>query len=73
VSGSSRQLRLKKVSRSLAAGRRKRLAIPLTRKALGPARRALARRRRVSAVVTVTATDREGNSIRRRRLVKLRR
>jgi subtilisin family serine protease len=72
VAGSARKARLKKVTRSLARGRR-RLAIPFTRKALARARRALARRKRVTAVVALTATDNKGNSIRRSRTVTLRR
>jgi subtilisin family serine protease len=72
VAGSSRKVGLRKITRSLRGGRR-RLVIPLTRRALTRARRALARRKRVTALITLTATDRKGNSIRRRRAVTLRR
>jgi subtilisin family serine protease len=72
VAGSVRRVGLKRVIRALS-GERRRLVIPFTRKALARARRALARRKPVAAVITLTATDRKGNSIRRRRAVTLRR
>jgi thermitase len=72
VAGSARKARLRKVTRSLAGGRR-RLTIPFTRRTLTRARRALARRKRVTVVVALTAMDSKGNSIRRRRAVTLRR
>jgi hypothetical protein len=73
VSRSSSALGLKKVARSAAGGSRKRLALKLSRRALATARRALARGRGVTAAVTVTATTLQGDSIKARRTIKLKR
>ena len=51
------------MTRSLPGGRRKRITVRLSRRALSAARRALARRKRVTVTVRVTATDARGNSV----------
>jgi subtilisin family serine protease len=73
VSGSASVLGLKKIARSAAAGRRKKLVLTFPRRARATARRALASRKRVTARVNVIATDRRGNSIRAKRAIKLKR
>jgi len=71
ISGSARGIGLKKVARSAAGGKRKKLVLKLPRRAQATAKRALARHRRVFAKVSVIATDRDGYSIRGRRKVRL--
>ena len=61
LSGSARVHRLKTVARGGKAGARVKLALKLDRASLKAVRRALAKRRRVVARVTVTATDAAGN------------
>jgi subtilisin family serine protease len=73
VSRSSAALRLKKIALSAGAGTRKKLALKLSRRAVGTAKRALARGRGVTAVVTVSAMTSQGNAIKARRTIKLRR
>jgi subtilisin family serine protease len=73
IGGSARGLSLKRASRALAGGRRKRLVLKLTRRARAKVRRALAHRRRVSATVKVTATDRRGSTASAKRKVRVRR
>ena len=60
LTGASRSLRLKRVSRSLRAGKRKKLVIRLSRRALGSVRRTL-------------ATDRRGSHASAKREIRLRR
>jgi subtilisin family serine protease len=71
VSGPSRVLRLGRVARSLAAGKRKRLVLKLGRRAGAGVRRALARHKRVIATVTARATDRRGAYATAKRTIKL--
>ena len=73
VSRSSSALGLKKVARSAAGGTRKRLALKLSSRALATAKRALGRGRGVTASVTVSATTLQGNSIKARRTIRLKR
>jgi thermitase len=73
VSRSSSALGLKKVARSAAGGTRARLALKLSRRALATAKRALGRGWGVTASVTVSATTLQGNSIKARRSIKLKR
>jgi hypothetical protein len=73
VSRSSAALRLKKIALSAAAGTWKKLALKLSRRAVGTAKRALARGRGVTAVVTVSAMTSQGNAIKARRTIKLKR
>jgi hypothetical protein len=71
VPGTSRVIRLRRASRQLAAGARKRLRLGLTRPALKTLRRAFAKRSRLTARVTVTATDTAGNRRSSNRRVRL--
>jgi hypothetical protein len=58
----SRIFRLRRVSRELVAGTRSSLRVRLSRGALKAARRALARRRRVRATITLRVSDAAGNA-----------
>jgi hypothetical protein len=73
VPGPSRTFRLKRVKRHLAAGVRARLRLRLSRRSEAAVKRALARRRKVRARVTVTAQDASGNKRLARRTIRLRR
>jgi subtilisin family serine protease len=71
--GSSRHVGLRKLVRSLRGGRTTKLVLKFSRRARGAAIRALASRRNVTASVTVTASNSEGNAVRERRKIRLRR
>jgi subtilisin family serine protease len=73
IGRSARGLALKRTSRALAGRKRKRLVLKLTRRTRAKVRRALARGRRVSASVEVTATDRRGSTARAKRKIRVRR
>ena len=73
VSGSSRAFRLRAIRRSVPGGRRARVRFALSRRQLRVIRRALARRRRVTATLRVSAVDGAGNRSIARRRVRLRR
>ena len=57
----SKSYKLKKVSKSLKAGEKGTLKLKLSKKVRNKAKRALRKRKKVSAKVTVTATDAAGN------------
>jgi subtilisin family serine protease len=57
----------------IAAGRSARLKLTIGRSSLRAIKRALRRRRKVSAKVTITAVDAAGNAVTKRRTVRLRR
>jgi subtilisin family serine protease len=73
IGGSARRLALKRASGALAGGRRKRLTLKLSRRTRVRVRSALARGRRVSATVEVTATDRRGSTASAKRTIRVRR
>jgi len=73
VRGTSRQVGLRKLVRSLRARKTAKLIVKFSRRARGAATRALASRRNVTATVTVMARDSEGNAIREKRQIRLRR
>ena len=62
VPGAARVFRLRRATRTLAAGVRARIKVRITMRTRRPLRRALTRRRRVRARVTVRATDPAGNA-----------
>jgi subtilisin family serine protease len=63
--------RLKRALRAIGARKRKRLVLKLSRKGRARVKRALARGRRVSVRVTVTATDSLGSTARAKRTVRI--
>ena len=73
VPRASKVFRLRAVRTSAAAGRRVTLRLRLPRAAIPAVRRALARKKRVTARITVTATDAAGNRATARRTVRAKR
>jgi hypothetical protein len=71
VRGSRKRYRLKPVKRRLAAGRARRVRLRLSRRSLRAVKRALRRGKRVTAVLTLTATDAAGHRRTVHRTVKL--
>ena len=67
----ARVFRLRRSTRSIAAGGSARLKLGVTRKARRAARRALRRGRRVTAAVKVTAADTAGNRASKRRTIRI--
>jgi subtilisin family serine protease len=72
-SARGRTFKLGRASRSLRGGRRARLTLRLSPRARAAMRRALARRRKAVAVVTVIAVDGRGSRVRAKRTVRIRR
>jgi hypothetical protein len=73
VPGAARVFRLRRATRTLAAGARARIKVRITKRTRRALRRALARRRRVRARVTVRATDANNNARSVRKTVRARR
>ena len=73
VPGASKVYRLKGAKRSLAAGKRVTLKLKLTKKVLGAVKRALRKKRKVAAKLTVRAVDAAGNSKQRKLTVTAKR
>jgi hypothetical protein len=73
VPGASRTFKLRSASGKVTAGKRARLRLRVTRKALGAARRSLRRGRRVRARVTIVVRDGAGNVATAKKTVKVRR
>jgi hypothetical protein len=73
VPGASKVLRLRKVARTLRAGVKTKLKLKLSSKARRAIKRALKKRKRLSAGVVVQVKDVAGNSRSAKRKVKLRR
>ena len=73
LAGASRALKLRGIVRSAASGKQVRLRLTLSKKALRSVRRALRRGVRLTATVTVIATDALGNSGKATRRIKLKR
>jgi hypothetical protein len=73
VSGSSRTFKLRAVRLDVEAGRTATLRLKLARRDLVSVLRAIARRRAVTARLTITVRDRAGNEASSRRTVRLRR
>ena len=73
IRGSSKRYKLRTVSANVPAGSSARLRLALSKSAKTAVRRALARGRRVSATITLTATDAAGNRSKTTRTVRLRR
>jgi hypothetical protein len=71
--GASRSLKLRGVTRSTAGGKQVTLRIKLSGKTLRAVRRALRRGKRVTAKVTVVATDPSGGSSTTKRTIRLKR
>jgi glucose/arabinose dehydrogenase/PKD repeat protein len=71
--GASRSLKLRGITRTSAAGRQVRLRLTFSKKALRSIRRALRRGVRLTANVTVIATDTAGNSRKSTRQIRLKR
>jgi hypothetical protein len=69
----ARRFRLRPARASIPAGGRRTLRLRVSTRALRAIRRALRKRRRVAARVTVTARDAAGNRTVRRRTIRLRR
>jgi plastocyanin len=72
VPGAGRVFRLKKASKQLAAGTKATLKLRLPKQSLRAFRRALARRSRLTARLTVTARDSAGNTRSAKRKVRFR-
>jgi Glucose / Sorbosone dehydrogenase len=73
VPGAARVFRLRRATRTLAAGVRARIKVRITNRTRRPLRRALIRGRRVRARVNVRATDLAGNARSNRKTVRARR
>jgi len=73
IPGAARVFRLRRATRTLAAGARVRIKVRITKRTRRPLRRALARRRRVRARVRVRATDLSSNASSARKTVRARR
>jgi hypothetical protein len=73
VSNASRVFKIKPVSASAVAGKAVKIRVKLSRQALTAARRALKRRRKVRANLTITVRDKAGNSKTGKRAVRLKR
>jgi PKD repeat protein len=73
VTRASRSLKLRGIVRNAATGKRVRLRLRLSNKALRSVRRALRKSRRLTATVKVVATDAAGNSRTAKRKIRLRR
>jgi hypothetical protein len=71
IKGLKHGLRLKRLARALPGGKRKRLAIKLPRRTRRSVKRALARHHRVTATVTVVATDWRGSTARAKLKLRL--
>jgi hypothetical protein len=71
--GASRALKLRGITRTSAAGRQVRLRLTFSKKALRSIRRALRRGVKLTATVTVIATDSAGNSRKSTRRIRLKR
>jgi hypothetical protein len=71
--GASRALKLRGIVRNAASGKQVRLRLALSKKALRSVRRALRRGVKLTATVTVIATDGAGSSSKSTRKIKLRR
>jgi streptogramin lyase len=69
----SKTYRLKKVTRSVAAGKAVRLKVKLRSSAVRAARRALKARKKVTARVTVTVADQAGNRTSKKLRIRVRR
>jgi hypothetical protein len=72
VPGASKAFKLKGSTKAVRAGRKTRLRLKLTKKALGRVRRALRKRKRVSARITLTLRDAAGNRRPLKRTLRLR-
>jgi hypothetical protein len=73
LAGASRSLKLRGIVRNAVSGKQVRLRLALSRKALRSVRRALRRGVKLTATVTVIATDAAGNSSKATRKVRLKR
>jgi plastocyanin len=73
VPGADKVFRLKKASKQLAAGAKTTLKLKLPKQASRSFRRALARRARLTARLTVTAKDAAGNTRSAKRRIRLKR
>jgi hypothetical protein len=62
VPGAAKTFKLGRASKTLTAAGKARLRLKLPKKALAAVSRALKRKKKVAALVTVRATDRAGNS-----------
>ena len=65
--------KLKGSKRKIAAGKRGKLTLALPKKAKIAIRRALARHKKLSAKITITAKDAAGNTTRSKRTIRLKR
>jgi hypothetical protein len=72
-SARGRTFDLKRATRSLRGGKRRRLTLRLSRRARAAMRRALERGRKATALVTVTAVDGRGSRARAKRSIRIRR
>jgi PKD repeat protein len=73
LAGASRSLKLRSIVRNAASGKQVRLRLVLAKKALRSVRRALRRGVKLTATVTVVATDGSGNSSKATRKIRLKR
>jgi hypothetical protein len=68
VAGASKVFGTRKVKRSLAANKRKRLTLKFSKRATGAIRHALARHRKLTAKVKVVAKDSSGKATAKRKI-----
>jgi hypothetical protein len=73
LAGASRALKLRGIVRKAGTGKQVRLRLALSKKALRSVRRALRRGKKLTARVTVVATDAAGNSRKATRKIRLKR
>ena len=72
VPGAAKSIRLGRASKQLAAGAKAKLRLKLGKQALRALRKAFARRTRLTARITMTATDSAGNKRSAKSKVRLR-
>ena len=73
VGGAAKVYRLRRVSRTVAAGQSIKLHLKLSRRALRAVKRAIRHKRKARAKVTLTAADTTGHRTVRKQTIRLRR
>ena len=73
VPGASKVYKLRAANKQIAAGGKAKLKLKFAKKTLKAVKRALAKRRKIKAKVTVTAKDAGGNATSKKRTIKLKR
>jgi hypothetical protein len=72
VPGASKVYRFKSVKRSVGANKPTKIRLKLASKSLRPVKRALKRKKRLKARITVTARDAAANASKKQTTIKLR-